>query len=190
LLPEKARQFVTIVGGYSMELSFAQSEGLMQAPEITNDDLNLLRRAAVLAGATVAITRYSGVSTRDEFRAIVEGLQDAAKRYPGNALVQALVTDETRAEADGLYPQFRYDPTQRTYDDFKLVALNRCAQAAEVLKQKASPEQAAEVKTAIVSMCDYVAQSAKEGTTFGLGGTRVDPLETAAVDQIKRALEV
>jgi hypothetical protein len=162
----------------------------MQGPEFTNDDLNVLRRAAVLAGATVAITRYSGSGTRDEFRAIVEGLQDAARRYPGNTLVQALVSDETRTEAEGLYPQFRQDPTQRTYDDFKLAALNRCGQAAELLKQKTSPEQAAEVKAAIVSMCEHVAQSAKEGSMLGFGGTRVDPLETAAVDQIKRALEV
>ncbi len=162
----------------------------MQGTEFTSDDITLLRRAAVLAGATVAITRYSGLGTRDEFRAIVGGLQDAAKRHPGNPLVQALVSDETRTEADGLYPQFRQDPTQRTYDDFKLVALNRCAQAAELLKQKASPDQAAEVKAAIVSMCEHVAQSAKEGSTFGIGGTRVDPLETAAMDQIKRALEM
>lgn len=163
----------------------------MPESQFTNDDLTLLRRAAVLAGATVAITKYSGSGgTRDEFRGIIEGLQEAAARYPGNALVQALVSDETRAEADGLYPQFRQDPTQKTYDDFKLAALNRCGQAAELLKQKASPEQAGEVKATIVSMCEYVAQRAKEGTMLGFGGTRVDPLETAAVEQVKRALEI
>ena len=163
----------------------------MQGSGFTADDLNLLRRAAVLAGATVAITKYSGAGgTRDEFSGILEGLRDAVAQYPNNPLVQALVADETRAEADGLYPQFRQDPTQKAYEDFKLAALNRCGQAAELLKAKASPEQAAEVKSAIVSMCEYVAQRAKEGSVLGFGGTRVDPMETAAVEQVRRALEV
>ncbi len=163
----------------------------MQELELSSDDLTLLRRAAVLAGATVAITKYSGSGgTRDEFQAITEGLKEAATRYPANPLVQALVSDETRMEAEGLYPQFRQDPTQKTYDDFKLAALNRCGQAAELLQQKAAPDQAAEVKLAIVAMCEYVAQRAKEGSTFGFGGTRVDPLEMAAVEQVKRALEM
>lgn len=162
----------------------------MPRPAFTNEDLTLLRRAAVLAGGTIAITKYSGAGgTRDEFRGIIEGLQEAAARYPDNPLVQALVSDETRAEADGLYPQFRQDPTQKTYDDFKLAALNRCGQAAELLQEKAPPEQAAEVKAAIISMCEHVAQRAKEGSVLGFGGTRVDPLETAAVEQVRRALE-
>jgi hypothetical protein len=150
----------------------------------------LLRRAAVLAGATVAISRYSGEGgTRDEFRAITEGLELVAGQYPNNPLVQALVSDETRSEAEGLIPQFRRDPTQKTYDDFKLAALNRCGQAGELLNQKASPEQGAEVRAAIVSMCEHVAERSKEGGMMGFGGTRVDPLETAAVDQVRRALE-
>jgi hypothetical protein len=159
--------------------------------EFSQDELSLLRRAAVLAGATVAITKYSGAGgTRDEFRGIGEGLRAAAANYPDNPLVQALVSDETRAEADGLYPQFRQDPTQKTYEDFKLAALNRCGQAAELLKQRATPGQAAEVKAAIISMCEHVAERAKEGTVLGFGGTRVDPLESAVVEQIRRALEV
>ena len=109
----------------------------MTVSELTDDDLSLLRRAAVLAGATVAITKYSGAGgTRDEFAGIVEGLHEAARQYPNNQLVQALIADETRAEAEGFYPQFRQDPTQKTYDDFKLAALNRCGQAAELFARK------------------------------------------------------
>jgi hypothetical protein len=163
----------------------------MGLSDFSESDLSLLRKAAVLAGASVAITKYSGAGgTRDEFRGIVEGLEEAAGRYPHNALVAALLSDETRTEADGLYPQFRNDPTQKTYEDFKLAALNRCGQAAELLKAKASPEQAAEVKGAIVSMCEHVAQRAKEGTVLGFGGARVDPMELAVVEQVRRALEL
>jgi hypothetical protein len=163
----------------------------MGVPDFGESDLSLLRKAAVLAGAAVAITKYSGAGgTRDEFRGIVEGLEEAAARYPNNPLVAALVADETRSEADSLYPQFRSDPTQKTYEDFKLAALNRCGQAAEVLKAKASPEQAAQVKAAIVEMCEHVAHRAKEGSVLGFGGTRVDPMELAVVEQVRRALEL
>jgi len=162
----------------------------MAQSDFTESELSLLRKAAVLAGAVIAITRYSGSGgTHDEFRGIVEGLEEAAARYPNNPLVVALASDETRSEADELYPQFRADPTQKTYEDFKLAALNRCGQAAELLAEKAPPEQAAEVKAAIISMCEHVAQRAKEGTVLGFGGTRVDPMEIAAVEQVRRALE-
>ena len=92
-----------------------------EQPGLGPEDVTLVRRAAVLAGATVAISRYSGEGgTRDEFRGIIEGLEQAVAKYPNNPLVQALISDETRAEADGLYPQFRRDPTQKTYDDFQV----------------------------------------------------------------------
>jgi hypothetical protein len=163
----------------------------MALSDFSASELSLLRKAAVLAGAAVAITKYSGSGgTRDEFRGIVEGLEEAAGRYPDSPLVAALVSDETRREADGLYPQFRSDPTQKTYEDFKLAALNRCGQAAELLKTKAAPGEASDVKAAIVSMCEHVAQRAKEGTVLGFGGTRVDPMEMAVVEQVRRALEL
>lgn len=163
----------------------------MPLSNLNESELSLLRKAAVLAGAAVAITKYSGAGgTRDEFRGIVEGLEEAAARHPDNELVTALISDETRREADSLYPQFRDDPTQKTYEDFKLAALNRCGQAAEMLNKKASAEEAAEVKAAIVSMCEHVARRAKEGAVLGFGGTRVDPMEMAVVEQVRRALEL
>jgi hypothetical protein len=163
----------------------------MGLADFNEGELSLLRKAAVLAGAAVAITKYSGAGgTREEFRGIIEGLEEAARQHPNIPLVAALVAEETRQEADGLYPQFRNDPTQKTYEDFKLAALNRCGQAADLLKAKATPDEAAAVKAAIVSMCEHVAHSAKEGTILGFGGTRVDPMELAVVEQVRRALEV
>ena len=63
----------------------------LEQPSLGPEDITLVRRAAVLAGATVAITRYSGEGgTRDEFRGIIEGLEQAVAKYPNNPLVQAL----------------------------------------------------------------------------------------------------
>jgi hypothetical protein len=150
--------------------------------------LALLAKAAVLAGATVAIAKYSGSGgTQAEFQAILEGLKQASQRYPTNPLVQALLADQARKEVEQLAPQFRADPKQRTFEDFKLAALNRCSEAAELLNRKAAPDQAAEVKQAILLMCRQVAEKSKEGSRFGFGGTPTDPMEQAVIDQIERA---
>jgi hypothetical protein len=156
--------------------------------DFTSEELAQLARAAVLSGATVAITKYSGAGgTQAEFQAILEGLKQATQQYPANPLVQALLTDQARNEVAQLAPQFRADPKQRTFEDFKFTALNRCSEAAEVLNRKAAPEQAVEVRQAILSMCRHVAEKSKEGSLLGFGGTPMDPMEQAVIDQIARA---
>jgi hypothetical protein len=161
-----------------------------QASGFASEELSLLGRAAVLAGTVVALSKYSGSSgTEQEFRAIVEGLEQAVQRYPSNPLVAALLTPETRSQAAELAPYHRDAPTQRAFEDFRLSAMNRCTDAGDLLKRKATPDQASEVIGAIVAMCEYVAQRSKEGTTFGFGGTRVDARETATIEEIRRALE-
>jgi hypothetical protein len=142
----------------------------------------------VLSGATVAIAKYSGSGgTQAEFQAILDGLKQATQQYPANPLVQALLTDEARNEVEQLAPRFRADPKQRAFEDFKFAALNRCSEAADLLNRKAAPEQAAEVRQAIVTMCRQVAEKSKEGSVFGFGGTPMDPMEQAVIDQIARA---
>jgi hypothetical protein len=155
--------------------------------DFTSEELGLLARAAVLAGATVAIAKYSGGSgTQAEFQAILEGLKQATQQYPSNPLVQALLTDETRKEVEQIAPQFRTDPKQRTFEDFKFAALNRCSEAAELLARKAAPDQAAEVRQGILLMCRHVAEKSREGSRFGSGGTSIDPMEQAVIDQLER----
>jgi hypothetical protein len=156
--------------------------------DFTPEELSLLARAAVLSGATVAIAKYSGSGgTQAEFQAILDGLKQATQQYPANPLVQALLTDEARNEVEQLAPRFRADPKQRAFEDFKFAALNRCSEAADLLNRKAAPEQAAEVRQAIVTMCRQVAEKSKEGSVFGFGGTPMDPMEQAVIDQIARA---
>jgi broad specificity phosphatase PhoE len=158
-----------------------------EGQDFTPDELGLLGRAAVLAGATVAIAKYSGGGgTLSEFHGIIEGLQQATQRYPSNPLVLALLTDDVRRQVEQLAPQFRADPKQRTFEDFKFAALNRCSEAAELLARKAAPDQAAEVREGVLLMCRHVAEKSREGSRFGFGGTPVDPMEQAVIDQIER----
>ena len=55
----------------------------MNGAEFTAADLTLLRRAAVLAGAVVAITKYSGADgTGTNFRGIVAGVGSGGCALP------------------------------------------------------------------------------------------------------------
>lgn len=167
------------------------TEQNVQNDGLTADEVEMLRRAAVLAGATVAVARFSGEGgTRAEFNAIIDGLELAAERVPGNVLVQALLGGNTRAEVADLAAQFQNGAaTQRDYADLEMSALNRCAQAGELLKVKAPPDRAAEVRAAVVSMCEHVARAGIEETTDGTATARVTIRETNAVNSVRRALE-
>src|SRR6187200_132248 len=95
-------------------------------------DKGLLAQAAALAGATVAIIKHSGSSgTHKEFAVLVKNLESAAAKYPNNPYVQVLLTPATRQQIAGFSSEFENAPKQSTLNDFKMSALNRCAQAAK-----------------------------------------------------------
>ena len=152
----------------------------------TAEDLSLLSRAAVLAGATVALSKYSGGGTKGEFETVLQGLRAAAARYPSNPLVQALPGAEAQQEVQRMAAQYRSDLRQAQFQDFKMAALNRCASAAELLARKASPSQAAEVRESILSMCQEVAEQSRESGWFS--GPRVDVKEAGVIEELGRAL--
>lgn len=155
----------------------------------TPDDLTLLSRAAVMAGAAVALARYSGRGgTDNEFQSIVSALEAAARQYPSNPLVQALLTAEARQYTAGLARQFKSDTLQTTFQDFKLAALNRCAQVVELLDQKAPADQALEVRHSILTMCRTVAQASKEGGWHS--SDPVDVKEEGVLEELARVLGV
>lgn len=154
-------------------------------------DDGLLAQAATLAGAFVAITEHSGQrGTHEEFDALVRGLEDAGVEYPENIYVQALLTPATREQIAGFAQQYDEAPAQTTYNDFKMAALNRCAQAAEWLAENVPPEAAAEVKASILAACHLVAAASKEEGPLHTSPDNVDDVELSAIDQVSRALGI
>jgi hypothetical protein len=154
-------------------------------------DDGLLAQAAALAGATVAIVKHSGQQgTHEEFVTLVKALEDAAVQYPDNPYVQALLTDDTRTQIAQFDQQFEEVPKQSVVNDFKMVALNRCAQAVEWLGANVPLGQAAEVKISILAACRRVAGESKEDDPYNLTGENVDVFEEGVIGEISRALEV
>jgi hypothetical protein len=118
----------------------------------------------------------------------VKGLEDAAAEYPNNRYVRALLTPASREQIAGFAQQFDEVPKQSAVNDFKMAALNRCAQAAEWLAAHVPPDAAAEVKTSILATCRRVAAESKEGGFLNFAAENVDPFEQSVIAEIARAL--
>lgn len=160
-----------------------------QSTQAIPDDNGLLARAALLAGALVAVIRHSGRhGTQREFDALVMGLDAAKTQYPGNELVQRTLTNDVRDRANQYAREYATAPSQKDAQDFKLSALNRAGQAADWLDQNAPAEVAREWKQAVLAMCQTVAEAGKEKGFFGIGVDPVDEFETGVIEELRRAL--
>jgi hypothetical protein len=156
---------------------------------LTPEDLALLGRALVLAAGTVALARFSGArGTAQEFEAIITETETLRREYPDNPIFQGLPVEEMRREAAALARDYDVDPTQATYQDFKMSALNRLSRANEVLIRTATQDQAEAYRRGIVRICERVAQARSEGGFLGIGATPVDYREAAAIEEIRRVL--
>jgi hypothetical protein len=154
-------------------------------------DGGLLAQAAALAGATVAIVKHSGrQGTHEEFVTLVRALEDAATEYPHNPYVQALLTADMREQIADFDRQFEEVPKQSVVNDFKMVALNRCAQAVEWLGANVPLDLATEVKISILAACRRVAGESREDDPYNVTGAKVDAFEEGVIGEISRALEV
>ncbi len=161
----------------------------MAQPPLTPDEQNLIARAAILAAATVAISKYSGRGGQNkEFDAMLSTYQSAARQYPDNPVVQTLGLPIIEQEANRLKQQYQTDPKQSVYQEFKMVALNRCAQVASLLQDKAEPADAALYKQIVLDACQIVATASSEGGFMGMGGTQVDAKESGVIGEVRRAL--
>lgn len=155
------------------------------------EELALLGKAALQAGGAVALAKYSGArGTAKEFEAIVDGLQSLRRQRPDSPLFQGLPMDAIQQDAAQMARGFDDDPKQSAYQDYKMVALNRVSDAVELLYAKATPEEGAAFRQAVLWICQMVAERSKEGGFMGIGGVPVDPKEIAVIEEIRRVLQL
>ncbi|MCC7161224.1 MAG: hypothetical protein IT331_01915 [Anaerolineae bacterium] len=156
---------------------------------LTPDEQTVIARAAILAAATVAISKYSGKGGQNrEFDAMLNEYTNVARQNPDSPLLQLLLLPIVPTEIAQLKRQFEQDPKQSVFNEFKMAALNRCAQAAALMDAQASPADAALFKKTVMDVCDRVAHATAEGSVMGLGGTSLDAKESAVIAQVRRAL--
>ncbi|MBW4692457.1 MAG: hypothetical protein KME27_11895 [Lyngbya sp. HA4199-MV5] len=152
----------------------------------TSQEQATIAQAPLLAGFAVAASDLGVVSTAIEVAALSREIVGAAKKYPQNAVIQAVFSEAAlRSGAVKLEP-----PSVKPEDvkagvlvDQAIAAINT---ALDFLHGKATPEEIDEYKAFIYACANAVANAAGKGL-FG-SGAKVSEREALALAKIRAAL--
>jgi hypothetical protein len=156
--------------------------------DFTADEWDQIRRAPFMAGLAVVAASPSGpFGVIKEMFAVGKMLAEVKTQGASNELVKALVADlETGAHEQSAPAELR----GKAPDQVKSYAIESCRQAAALVEKKTRPDEAQGFKQWLVSVCQKVAEAAKEGGFLGFGGTRVNEQEAMAIKELSTALGV
>jgi glycogen phosphorylase len=189
---------VTPPAGRATPPPASQREPQAVGLDLTDAEWDLLTAAPGAIGRVMMALVDSGmIGTFSEEGAITLGPAQAARRYPGNALIQAVLRrmrDQTRAtrariraqatRGDGAGAPLPYG----TRPAGLAAARDLCARVAGLLDRKVPPPQAAEFKSWLLAIAETVANAAQESPTAGVEGAPTGDLEADALAALAGAL--
>ena len=169
--------------------------------------LSKLPRA--VAVAVIASGESGPLQLMRELAALSSALSETRQQPPPNELVTAVATAEAESPLEGV-PSGGTAPApaapaqgepmetpgqgdlstaagQRSLRD---EALDQCTMAMAILAAKAPADEADGYKRWVLAIARKVAQSAKEGSFFGIGGRPISAEEEETLEKIASALEV
>lgn len=150
--------------------------------DFTSDEWQTLLQAPGAAGIYIMMADPNFVigSMKEAF-ALSAGILHKEKDT-GNSPLLAELLSEFKDKEMAKQAQIKFE--KKDLDSVKKKAFDTLQRAAQLLEQKATPEEAAEIKTWLYSMCDKVANAAKEGGFLGFGGTTVSDKEKEALKKV------
>jgi hypothetical protein len=152
----------------------------------TPQEWDKLSDAPLYVGGAVMVAAKSGVlGTLREGFSMVCSPGDLAKKFPHNALIQGVVKEAAPEDPNAANVEGDRDPKPEV---IQAEALACCRTVADILARKASPTEATEYRTWLLQIGWRVANAAREGGRFGLGGQRVSEAELAILRDIAEAL--
>lgn len=164
----------------------------------SEEEWKLLSIAPPLVGAAMSTSAFSGVmGSVKEALANSKTIMDGANKYPDNELIQEVINKpKTWTDAKQRNTYFQEilkekikEQNIKKPEEMVAFVLGEVEKIKPILAEKASLEQAAQYKEWLLGIAENVANAAKEGSTFGFGGTRVSPQEKDFFDQLKASLE-
>jgi plasmid stabilization system protein ParE len=154
----------------------------------TPEDEKLLIRTVIMSGIVVALSKTDNKrKTEDELASIEKNFVDIARKS-SNPMLSSLGSNHGAQDVRTIAAQLTENPSNLRLLDVRPFAMRRCDELAEALATRATPEQAAEVKQAIINVCQGVAEESKSDSFMGMGGVRVSPEESAMIAEVRRAL--
>jgi uncharacterized protein (DUF1697 family) len=159
----------------------------MDVANYTSEELLKIAGGVMISGMAVAMVDAGIVSTAIEASAMAKEIAGAAKKYPNNAVIQTLFSEEAikKAKADNPAP-IEIKATDMKPDTAVATATTKINEALAILTQKATPEDVQQYKEFIYACADRVANAAGSGL-FG-SGIKVSEKEAAALSTLKGVL--
>lgn len=151
---------------------------------LTSEEKNKLMQAVTITGMAVAVADMGIVSTAIEAAAMAKAVVGAGQKYPDNALIQAVFSEESIKQGYGKEPTKELTPENALTE-----AIATINEAVTLASAQVSPEEVQDYKQLIYDVADRVANAAGSGL-FGSGKQKVSPEEQVALAQIKTALGI
>ncbi|MBD1910063.1 MULTISPECIES: hypothetical protein [unclassified Leptolyngbya] len=160
----------------------------MSDATFSRDEMTQLAAAVMVTGMAVSMVDVGIVSSAIEATAMGQEIAAASERYPNNAIIQALFSQEAvkQAREEGSL-NVQLTPDEVKPETVVDTAIARIQAALAVLSSKASPEDIQQYKEFIYSCAERVAKAAGSGL-FGSGSTKVSDKEAIALERIKAVL--
>jgi len=152
--------------------------------DYTKEEWDLIVKSPVMAALAVIAASPSGsIGALKEMFAMGKGLWAGAEGTT-NPLIGALIGDLKAGARPAM-------PTERPQDlaQAKAQAVAACREVAALLGRKA-PSEAEGFNRWLLGSAQRVAQAAKEGGFFGIGGVQVSEAEKTALAEVAQALGV
>jgi len=106
-------------------------------------------------------------------------------------LIKALsAQDEVKLSQEFVSNQISLRETDQAPEKLRALAVDQCQAVVALLNQKGGEGEAESYKRWVMDMAEKVANAAKEGAFFGLGGERVSDAEKVVLTDLAAALQV
>jgi len=155
--------------------------------DFTNEEWTYLLQAPTAAGMYIMMADPNFVigSMKEAF-AVSAGIISKEKES-NSELLTALLADFKEKE---MVKQARLKFEEKNMEAMKQTSLNALKKVVQLLAEKATPEEAAEIKNWLYDLGVTTAEAAKEGGFLGFGGTRVSEKEEKALQELADLLGV
>ena len=157
----------------------------------TTEQWNLLRIVPSLVVDGVSTVDPSGIfgtikEALDGMTEKIESLQQGSEIE----LLDAMLSDKSILKLPDPKTLAGEGNYKQQIVNFKSAVLDYIRDAANLVSQKASPEEARAYKQMIISVAEKAAKASKEGGFLGFGGVRVSNAEQSFINEVKAVLQL
>ena len=158
--------------------------------DFTPEEWETLRNAPYLAAAAVMVAGRSGIlGSIKEALVIAQTFYESASSE--SPLIKALsAQDEVKLSQEFVSNQIALREADQAPEKLRSLAVEQCQAAIALLNQKGGAGEVESYKRWVMDIAEKVANAAKEGAFFGLGGERVSDAEKVVLTDLAAALQV